>query len=190
MLDKSFALKAFEKSEKLTDVKAQISLFGDLRLSLSFQASVGDNFLEIDENTQAFAWGENLWQKTCFELFLAVPDRKEYWEWNFSWGGQVCVYTFSDYRVAQPLDPFIVQNRGGMFLEKHSAQSGIIKKEVTLNLGLFPFWTWALSYRTLPEFNLSCVTKAKDSSMGYWALRHSSEKANFHDRKLWARTES
>ncbi len=43
-----------------------------------------------------------LWQKTCFELFLGWDNEDSYWEFNFSTEGEWNLYYFSNYREPQP----------------------------------------------------------------------------------------
>ncbi len=39
-----------------------------------------------------------LWQRTCFEFFLAFPDQPQYWEFNLSPSGDWNVYRMEAYR--------------------------------------------------------------------------------------------
>ena len=41
---------------------------------------------------------DHLWQTTCFEFFLGLADRPDYWEFNLSPSGHWNCYRFSDYR--------------------------------------------------------------------------------------------
>ena len=38
---------------------------------------------------------DELWQSTCFELFLRTPSEENYAEWNFAPSGQWAAYAFT-----------------------------------------------------------------------------------------------
>lgn len=39
-----------------------------------------------------------LWRRSCFELFIALPDSREYWELNIASSGAWNLYHLEDYR--------------------------------------------------------------------------------------------
>ena len=41
---------------------------------------------------------DDLWKTTCMELFLAIAEQPDYWEFNFSPNGHWNAYHFHDYR--------------------------------------------------------------------------------------------
>src|SRR4026207_875348 len=63
-----------------------------------------------------------LWQKTCFDFFLAIRGEPQYWEFNMSPAGDWNAYRMDSYRrigfreeTAILRLPFEVWNEGGIF---------------------------------------------------------------------------
>lgn len=119
---------------------------------------------------------DQLWEHTCFEVFIGVRGETGYREFNFSPSGQWAAYTFKDYR--QPDDqlpevetPIIVARRF----------AGRLEVDVTLPpLALPPN-----PNKKALEIGLSAVVEESDTvdgSHSYWALRHPCERPDFHHR--------
>ncbi len=113
-----------------------------------------------------------LWQHTCFEVFIAVEGQPSYHEFNFAPSGEWAVYSFSGYRDGGPvanetMRPHIALRSTGIGLELDSLvrldSLSAIHPPAVLRVGL------------------SAVIEASDG-FSYWALRHPSDKPDFHDR--------
>jgi hypothetical protein len=113
----------------------------------------------------------NLWEETCFEFFLGMPDSPRYWEFNLSPAGHWNVYHFTDYRQGMEEEtawnslPFRVQ------IEPDS-----ISLTLTLDLGAI-----AIAERPV-EVAITTVLRHRDGQMTYWALIHPGSQADFHRR--------
>src|SRR4029450_4646793 len=46
----------------------------------------------------------HLWQHTCFEAFISVKGKPDYYEFNFAPSGEWAAYSFQCYRVGMRLD--------------------------------------------------------------------------------------
>src|SRR5262245_198000 len=46
---------------------------------------------------------DHLWQHTCFEAFVSVKSKPEYYEFNFAPSGEWAIYSFQRYRDGTPL---------------------------------------------------------------------------------------
>jgi hypothetical protein len=116
---------------------------------------------------------DELWQHTCFELFLAVGDSPEYVEFNFSPSTCWAAYRFSDYRqgmrLAQDVRPELTLGA------PHASWLGL---SVTLDLSAWrlPRATPAVPWR----IGLSAVVKDIDGHLSYWALAHPPGEPDFH----------
>ncbi len=110
---------------------------------------------------------DDLWQTTCFELFLSRDGGGPYLEFNFSPSGRWAVYYFEAYRqnpqcpelLAQPdieclrgEDIFILT---AFLAAPDLAQAGLI--------------------------GVSAVIEEEGGRKSYWALSHPSDKPDFHD---------
>ena len=111
---------------------------------------------------------DNLWQTTCFELFLRRPGQPAYAEFNFSPSGRWAAYRFDD--VREGMAPLAVQFApdGGI-----DASDGHFALETTLILPS-EWRDGAL------DIALSAVIETTDGSKSYWALAHPADKPDFH----------
>ncbi len=118
-----------------------------------------------------------LWQHTCFEAFLALPDSGVYFEFNFSPSSQWAVYRFDGYRQGmtplQPAPPPRVICR---------RRNGELEADVDVHLGAIPDLASARELRLA----VSAVMEGDDGRISYWALAHPPGKPDFHHRDGFA----
>lgn len=114
--------------------------------------------------------GDDLWQTTCFELFL--KDAGGYREYNFSPSERWAAYGFTDYRegrgdagMAQPPE---ISSSAGEYLFILTA---------TLDAALIA---------GVDRAGLSAVIEEKDGTKSYWALAHPPGQPDFHDPTCFA----
>jgi hypothetical protein len=112
-----------------------------------------------------------LWRHTCFEAFIAVEGQRAYHEFNFAPSGEWAVYAFRCYRDGGPLanemmPPHIAVRSTGTRLEL----------DALVRLDSLS----AIHPRAPLRIGLSAVIEASDG-LSYWALRHNSDKPDFHD---------
>ena len=120
---------------------------------------------------------DRLWQHTCFEAFVAVDDKPEYYEFNFATSGQWAAYRFHSYRE-------------GISLAHEIAAPEITVRSRADGLDLHA----TVSLDTLPitqsgarlKLALSAVMEDKNGMLSYWALRHPPGKPDFHHRDAFA----
>jgi hypothetical protein len=108
----------------------------------------------------------NLWQTTCFELFLRAEGQSGYLEFNFSPSGQWAAYEFRAYRDGMvqariPADPIIESWVG----------PGRLVVDVLISLNL-PEEAYVL--------NLAAVVEERGVGKSYWSHWHSGESPDFH----------
>ncbi len=113
---------------------------------------------------------DNLWETTCFEIFLQPEGRKNYWEINFSPRGDWNIYAFDGYREGMKNESRL----GAVHLDGLQADEKrcVCKFSVSL-LGL------ALRHFEM-RIGLTAVIVTSDGKKTYWALKHASEKPDFH----------
>jgi len=117
---------------------------------------------------------DDLWNMTCFEFFLAVPDQPEYWEFNLSPSGEWNVYHMDAYRQVNMREeakfcqlPFEFRKDKGYSFELLVDLSAIIQAKESIQIGV------------------AAITQTKDGSTTYWALAHPgtpTAQADFHLR--------
>ncbi len=119
--------------------------------------------------------GHDLWQTTCFELFLKTPDSASYVELNLSPSERWAAYDFDAYRDgmhprAMPRDPVCTMRRG----------KDLSFFEAALPIAGLPSLPWQLG--------LTAVIEEEGGRKSYWALAHAPGKPDFHAPTCFAAT--
>jgi hypothetical protein len=111
---------------------------------------------------------DDLWQTTCFELFLMPDGGSAYCEFNLSPSERWAAYDFTGYREGMADRPLEREPQG------------------TMRLGsAFAIFDSAIPLSALPpgesRMNLTAVIEEQGGVKSYWALAHPAEKPDFHD---------
>ena len=135
-------------------------------LMLTFRLAGDVSALNIPECASP-GRADNLWQHTCFEVFVMQGEGPEYREFNLSPSGEWAVYDFRGYR------------NGGVLEDEFTP--GIVVQRTKDRLEL----TAEISRGLLPhgrplKLGLSAVIEDVDAILSYWALRHTAGKPDFH----------
>ena len=114
---------------------------------------------------------DGLWRHSCFEAFIGHAGGPDYWEYNFSPSGAWANYHFTGYREGMaPLmkgaPPQITQKIG----------SDSFELSALLDLS----WLAKSSAAVGVRLGLAAVIEDKARGLSYWALKHPSEKPDFH----------
>lgn len=121
---------------------------------------------------------DELWQHTCFEVFVARAGEAAYREYNFSPSGQWAAYTFGDYRVR-------AEARALPAPRLHlTRQVDRLELQAMLPPGALPGGS-GVGHGDL-QLGLSAVIEGVDGSRSYWALRHPAARPDFHHRDSFA----
>jgi hypothetical protein len=118
---------------------------------------------------------DNLWETTCFELFLTGGEGKAYHEFNFSPSGEWAAYSFPAYREGRhaadlPVPPIISST---------TTPWSALEVHVTVPLDAFAL--------VKPVFlNLAAVIEEKGGDRSYWALSQPPDEPDFHDPACFA----
>jgi hypothetical protein len=111
-----------------------------------------------------------LWQQTCFELFVGIVGTSRYWEINISPNGCWNVYNFSSYRQnmrdeeqVYAIPTLAVYQEQRFSLSAKISIANFIPSEKILNLGI-------------------AVVLVTNSGNSYWAMKHLQKVPDFHDR--------
>lgn len=113
---------------------------------------------------------DGLWERTCFELFIAESGIDGYREFNFSPSSAWACYQFAGYRLGMCLPPVSSPPRISVSASPDCLEVGIELSSVvpddelaTRNLGL------------------CAVLEEYTGNTSYWALRHAAGEPDFHD---------
>ena len=118
---------------------------------------------------------DNLWQTTCFELFLQPEGGEAYCEFNLSPSERWAAYDFASYR------------------EGMTERAAEREPPTAIRQGSsFAIFDAALPLSALPaadcRMNMAAVIEEQGGVKSYWALAHPAEKPDFHDPACFAAT--
>jgi len=112
-----------------------------------------------------------LWRHTCFEAFIALDGQQSYHEFNFAPSGEWCVYALSGYRKGGPVADETMRPH----IAVRSTDSRL-ELDAVIRLNSLS----AIHPRAALRIGLSAVIEASNG-LSYWALRHRTDKPDFHD---------
>jgi hypothetical protein len=113
---------------------------------------------------------DGLWERTCFEAFIAAPAGEGYLELNFSPSTEWAAYAFERYRHGmRPLTlarPPVVTVAGDALELRVTASADLTGVAEAR-------WPWRVA--------LCAVVADAAGGRSYWALRHTKPNPDFHD---------
>jgi hypothetical protein len=120
---------------------------------------------------------DKLWEHSCFEVFIRVPNQNWYYEFNFAPSRAWAAYRFISHRkgmlIASEIVPPCIETSTN---PNHYAIS------VGLELDSFP----ELEREPIWEIGLSTVIEEINGRKSYWALAHPEGPADFHHTACFA----
>jgi hypothetical protein len=141
-------------------------------LSLDYQITGDCSTLSLPDPVAYPTRQDHLWQGTCFECFLAVPQRPEYWEINLSPDHHWNVYRLDDYRQGLRPEPAIQTLPFHTHRQKTSYR-------LSIQLPLAPF---IAPSQPLQVGITAVIANLQDHTLSYWALTHPGTEPDFHRR--------
>lgn len=111
----------------------------------------------------------DLWEETCFECFLASPERPGYWEFNLSPAGHWNVYRFDAYRTGMTEE--LAVDALPFSVSRHPGGLEVDVRIDTTALGIAGA-PWRLAVATVLAEPAGRVT--------FWALAHPGAEPDFH----------
>jgi hypothetical protein len=148
------------------EVEVERSDAGALLLSYGVTGAIGD--LRLPDKLPA-ARADELWQHTCFEVFLGAPLGAAYYEFNLAPSTQWAAYRFDRYR-------------GGMRVATEMSEPRIAAQATAARYVLQA--TLQLDRIDLPRgarrLGVAAVIEEKDGNISYWALAHPPGRPDFH----------
>ncbi|WP_299485410.1 DOMON-like domain-containing protein [Acaryochloris sp. IP29b_bin.137] len=113
----------------------------------------------------------DLWEGTCFEFFLGLPQQPNYWEFNLSPTGSWNVFHLESYRHN-------LQEALAVNALPFQVQLGISSFTLSLTFDLASIE--AVAYPL--DVAICAVIQSPQTSLSYWALTHCGPQADFHQR--------
>jgi hypothetical protein len=112
-----------------------------------------------------------LWEATCFELFLGVPGEPNYWEVNLAPTGDWNIFALDGYRQG-------LRNE----LAFASMPMVIDRQLNSFQLGLELDLSQIISSTQPIEVAITTVIQPRQGELSYWAITHCGKVADFHLR--------
>jgi hypothetical protein len=114
---------------------------------------------------------DRLWQQTCFEAFISVKGKPEYYEFNFAPSGQWAAYRFQRYRVGTAVDDSELAPKIAV-----CTVTDRLDLDALIRLDRLP----AIPPGAWLQLALSAVIEDESGMLSYWALKHPPGKPDFH----------
>jgi hypothetical protein len=134
-------------------LKLRYCMTGDLAAVLIPEGKVGERC-------------DRLWEHTCFEFFFGVPGDLGYWEVNLSPSGDWNCYRLTGYR-----EGLVAEEKVGVVPFSVVRAQEALLLEVTFETADGPV-----------ELSVTAVVEGVDGRVGYWAVAHCGQEADFHRR--------
>jgi hypothetical protein len=167
---REFRLVPFPEAEiPAVEITAKAARQGNLlSIHYSVQGDIGE--IRLPARSGSPARKHDLWKATCFEFFLAVKDRPEYWEFNLSPSGDWNVYAMDGYRQVN--------------MREESAYLQLPFEFTKMNNSLSLDAAVSLSQLFQPlqqlQIGITAIIQTVDGKETYWALAHPGAQADFH----------
>ena len=159
------------------DITGEV-IYGGNKLFLHYEVNGEIDQILLSSKASSPSRTEDLWRATCFEFFLAVPDRPEYWEFNLSPSGDWNAYKMDAYRsvgfreeTAFTKLPFVLR-----------------KTDNKLSIDISVDLSSILPTNQPVQVGISAIIQTVDGSESYWALAHPGAQADFHLRESFILT--
>ncbi len=124
----------------------------------------------LPEQAAAPSRRDQLWQQTCFELFVAPAGSPQYWEVNLSPSGDWNVYAFDAYREGMREEQAVTA-----LPCRIERRAGFLTLECAFPLDRAP--------EQPAEAAASAVIQGRNGQTSFWALRHCGPQPDFHRRE-------
>ncbi len=169
-MSQQFILHPFEPLEVHLELSGAIARFPH-RLAIAYTLTGDLTTVEIAPPADQPQRRHQLWQHTCFEFFLGIPQLPRYWEFNLSPAGHWNSYRFDNYRQGMAEEgafktlPVHIQQQPDRFSLELEVDLAAIA------LADHPF-----------DVAITAVIQDRTGEVRYWALTHPGAEADFHRR--------
>jgi hypothetical protein len=167
-----FILKNHNKKQKDIEIKATLAI-KNKRIKGCFEIT-GDIENYLFDKAQKQSRKDELWKRTCFELFLANRDKPNYYELNMSPSSEWNFYHFVDYKkemkeeknISEPLVHLSKTPKGYLFSFEFDLYPKFLKDDFTFNLAVILLDTQGVRH--------------------FYSIHRKEKRVDFHDKTYWA----
>jgi hypothetical protein len=168
-----YELIPFKASSQTSKIKIYAEAFKTSdEFSFNFIIEDKNKIIFLSDN-QSSGRKNELWKSTCFEAFFGPAGSEAYWELNLATGGSWNFYNFDAYRnTSEPREDNRVTKIG---FTKTLEDEGITRLEIKIPIQ-------SLNLKGKVEVALCSVIEFKNKEKAYFAIKHVSDKPDFHQR--------
>ncbi|MEH6789674.1 DOMON-like domain-containing protein [Parasphingorhabdus sp.] len=160
-------------SSAIESISAEWSLSGAGMFWVRYHVEGAVERVRLPEESDDPGRTDNLWQHSCFELFLKDPRAERYCEYNFSPSGDWAAYGFTGYR--EGMTPLALATAPEIFLDFSDT-----------HIGLEAGFAVPDDWRQIDlEAGLSAVIELQRGEKSLWALAHPEGKPDFHHQDCY-----
>jgi len=170
-----FKLKPFVPNKAIKSVSGHISSVLNQKiysLSLSFYVTGNIESLKLPKTIDRPHREDELWNTTCFELFLSQDNLPRYHEFNYSPSGHWQSYSFTQYRAGKNECKHLTLIKSQLSKEPN---------KLCINLEL-AYASHDIVTNNM-KMGISCVLHDLSGAYHYYSLGHSL-KADFHNKRF------
>lgn len=160
---------------KNISVKTKINLKSPLLLTVEFQVKDPNHSIKWPSKQNLAVRADDLWKTTCLETFFSSGKTNEdaYVETNCSPNGNWNAYSFTRYREGMtPSSEIHVELKE-------------IQDESKTPLSVFLLEIRSTEPLKIKSISTTMVIEYITGEKSYWALRHPSPNADFHNKEVW-----
>jgi hypothetical protein len=151
----------------------------DSLLSLKYYLSGNLDAVEIATPATVPTRKDQLWEATCFEFFLGIPGKRNYWEFNLAPSGNWNIFQLDDYRQGLCEELAVTALSFTIDLQPNLCS-------LSLEFDLRKIMTISQAATSAIELSVTTVIKPHQGEISYWAITHCGKEADFHLRESFA----
>ena len=173
MTSQTVSLQPFPGTSDAPEIAFEsiIKRTSDNQLSIIYDLKGEVDQIQFAEDTETPSRQWDLWETTCFELFVGTIGEKNYWELNLAPNGNWNVFNLDDYRQGICETKSIEQLK---IVTGGKANQFTLATEVSLDSLIAP--------ETPIEVSITAIIQATSGAISYWANKHSAAEPDFHQR--------
>lgn len=149
-------------------------------VQLNYQVKGDIKSLEFEESQASGERKIGLWERTCFEFFIKMKGKSEYFEFNFAPSGDWNCFHFSN--RDQELNEFPGIKRIPIASQlKQSPNQEANEFHLTALLNIKHLGSYFYYPGQMQAGITAVILNQNKGKRDYWALKHLQKKPNFHD---------
>ncbi|MBE9028444.1 DOMON-like domain-containing protein [filamentous cyanobacterium LEGE 11480] len=173
MTAQSYQLQPFPDATGLPaiQISGTVARSANNQLTIDYKLEGAVNQIQLPSPNPEPLRRWELWETTCFELFIGCPETLNYWEFNFSPNGNWNAFALENYRKGireesqiEQVNTIARNDSAGFQLETTIPLEPIVPADQSI------------------ELSITAVIETQEKNISFWATKHCSPEADFHQR--------